>query len=1375
MPIIGSASVQIRAVDKFFERDVRAAVRKVKNVGIELKADVDLTKVNKKLADLRYRLRNNIIKINIEADTDTVQKDFQHIVDTFHNRSVTIQANADTLRAETQLALAARNRTSTVKTKIDPATAKALQGLFYTITGSLPMDKIKASLLGLAGNFESIVIKGTAVISVISALSSSLISLAGSAFTIGQDLVDVIGISAALPAGIFMFGTAVAAATIGWKGFADAVSGKGKKGAEALAGLPVEAQEAAIAMRGLGKEISTPVKKAFWVELGDSLQTLMKETVPALKTGLTDTATAMGGLTKDGFQSIEKFVRSGGLSTMFDGSNQGLQNMRKGLDPVVTAFGKLGVVGSKLLPQFGDWIGKLGEKFGAFIDQSSEAKITGWITDGVNTLQLLGSSLGSISGILSGISAAANEAGFGGLKSFSDGLAGAAAVVNQEPFKSQLVTLFEAAGDASKTLNTSVGNLLKTLGGASQVLGGFFQQGSGVIAAFIDNVTAMLEHSDILSGLYTAVSGLKTAMQQMEPGFIHLGDIIGKIGEIAAVVFQAMAPGFNDIMDTLDQIFTNLAPGLEAVIPIFNSFVQNVIGLASGPIIVLADAIGNILTFFAGLPGPMQIVVIAFATILLLGPKLTAMFTGISDGFSTMRQRMDGDHTGLSVGAARTVTQFSQMRDHFRNAGTALSMIPFAAATSGLGGIRDAAGAAMGSAARGGMRGMAGAASGLMGLMGGPWGIALAGATALLGMYGQAQEESKQKTDALSQTLDQQTGHITNATKSLLANNALDGVTSGWDDFFRGAMQNAKSTEETLKQLGTTTKEYTDKLADSGTRDSYVKGLETIRNAMRDGIPVTDEMARAVGSTKEALAGLSDDDISHLAEKAKNAADELTKAEEKVRKLAAATGLTNAAATIFSKNLETLGSATSSASDKFNALKSNLEALNGGMSTITNTKKGLQQSLADTKKGLEGIADGGNVALNSLYSIKDGFDFSSQAGRDLHTQLESSTDAILKNGTAAMDQAIKGGKSAADANSIAIQAMQPGVAALRSQLASLGVEQPKIDDIIRSFGLMPDQITSAVSVTGTEEAARKIFLTKLAADAFANGNYNSVLGALPESAKKAIADATGTAEAFKNGDYDAVLAALDKTAGGKEAALASILSVTNGNYEAALRSLNLTGPEVDAARGKIDTVVGKTVGVYAADHVSDPVSIMQQNINNMKGKTIDILTIFRTQGTPGAPAPAYNSGQGALAPQGADGAILKSVLGRASLLSGAFPMKAFANGGFEKHTAQFAKAGAMRLWAEPETGGEAYIPLAKSKRGQSMKILEEVARIFGFGLHNVQMANGGTSDVAKAVTTSTSTSSAPNLTLQINPSQGLSEKQIGEAAMAEFYWRLSNL
>lgn len=71
---------------------------------------------------------------------------------------------------------------------------------------------------------------------------------------------------------------------------------------------------------------------------------------------------------------------------------------------------------------------------------------------------------------------------------------------------------------------------------------------------------------------------------------------------------------------------------------------------------------------------------------------------------------------------------------------------------------------------------------------------------------------------------------------------------------------------------------------------------------------------------------------------------------------------------------------------------------------------------------------------------------------------------------------------------------------------------------------------------------------------------------------------------------------------------------------------------------------------------------------------------------------------------------------------GVVDFRKFDNGG-EYHVAQIAPAGSYRLWAEPETGGEAYIPLAQSKRKRSTAILSDVADRFGYGL--TSYADGG--------------------------------------------------
>ena len=56
--------------------------------------------------------------------------------------------------------------------------------------------------------------------------------------------------------------------------------------------------------------------------------------------------------------------------------------------------------------------------------------------------------------------------------------------------------------------------------------------------------------------------------------------------------------------------------------------------------------------------------------------------------------------------------------------------------------------------------------------------------------------------------------------------------------------------------------------------------------------------------------------------------------------------------------------------------------------------------------------------------------------------------------------------------------------------------------------------------------------------------------------------------------------------------------------------------------------------------------------------------------------------------------------------------KTFGRGGIEDHVAQYS-GGSLRIWGEPETGGEAYIPLAAAKRGRSRLLASDVVARMG--------------------------------------------------------------
>jgi predicted nucleic acid-binding Zn-ribbon protein len=74
--------------------------------------------------------------------------------------------------------------------------------------------------------------------------------------------------------------------------------------------------------------------------------------------------------------------------------------------------------------------------------------------------------------------------------------------------------------------------------------------------------------------------------------------------------------------------------------------------------------------------------------------------------------------------------------------------------------------------------------------------------------------------------------------------------------------------------------------------------------------------------------------------------------------------------------------------------------------------------------------------------------------------------------------------------------------------------------------------------------------------------------------------------------------------------------------------------------------------------------------------------------------------------------------------------RSFADGGMEDHRAQIADGGPTRIWNEPETGGESYIPLGPSKRTRSRQIATTTVGILGGSVQ--WFAKGGLTKKQKA-------------------------------------------
>lgn len=278
-----------------------------------------------------------------------------------------------------------------------------------------------------------------------------------------------------------------------------------------------------------------------------------------------------------------------------------------------------------------------------------------------------------------------------------------------------------------------------------------------------------------------------------------------------------------------------------------------------------------------------------------------------------------------------------------------------------------------------------------------------------------------------------------------------------------------------------------------------------------------------------------------------------------------------------------------------------------------------------------------------------------------------------------------------------------------------------------------DAIYEAYLKANPDPAKRSAEAAEQFAEAFARGDYSAVITASNKDALSKISAAAKKGKDFSEDDYKALLKALDKTSPGTAAALRTITGMTKGDYKAAIKALNSTKPGKDSAQRTINSTKGKTANIDAANKTAAGKKSVDRSLGDLnyqaevrgryKGwvvkpiiKSLSVAVKGVWNGLFGGPGSAHGT-----ILSGAKGTPQKFDSTMPAWKPAYSPLKAFADGGIESHVAQIAgpSTHSLRVWAEPETGGEAYIPLAASKRTRSVAIWQETGRRLGV------YANGG--------------------------------------------------
>jgi hypothetical protein len=471
---------------------------------------------------------------------------------------------------------------------------------------------------------------------------------------------------------------------------------------------------------------------------------------------------------------------------------------------------------------------------------------------------------------------------------------------------------------------------------------------------------------------------------------------------------------------------------------------------------------------------------------------------------STAVQNFTAQNTFLTRSISESPGVIDRVRSAFSNLTTTTSATAsaFGSAFSGplnaVGRGLDGLAATAAGVGRSISSGLTSAVTGLVGTLGGPWGIAIAGASAALALLSSSQEEAAQAAAAheaavatLADTLDRQSGAITaNTLKSLADTAAKDGSIK--------AAQN----------LGIASSTLVNALADQGTALEGVRlQLASLikpqiqnsdifktqgQNAAQYGITLDDLASAAAGNVDATArvnkanvdAGGSFNQLLNLTQfltgdqktligTLNNTASSLHDAQQATKDAAAAMSPAQRTAQAYKDALAVLRDTTADADAKTRALSDALNILAGGtvpaeqaQSKFTDEIKQLNDGLDNSVKGLTGT---GNALLTTTGRINT----SSQAGAFLVDTYSSLTSSL----SSAAAATVKAGQDQGDLDG-ALKTVGQQAQTARDQFIktaeSLGLNAQQANNLADQYGLIPKLIVSQFSTPGLTTAQQEV-------------------------------------------------------------------------------------------------------------------------------------------------------------------------------------------------------------------------------------------------------------------------------------------------------------
>lgn len=881
-----------------------------------------------------------------------------------------------------------------------------------------------------------------------------------------------------------------------------------------------------------------------------------------------------------------------------------------------------------------------------------------------------------------------------------------------------------AAQDAGLAFYDAVkGPLTAAANWGAEAIGKIVDGASGVgakireiFASFQDagGADLMAQWGDRLRGVFESLWG---SIQQLVP---VIGNVSGMFAQASAII---AAVGIETFVESLEAVSGILEASVVPVLQLANSALSGM-----QPVVVAAIAAWMGFRLVApALAGVRTQVATLAATATTATGRLTALATANRAIVQTTSMgAVQMGRFGSSIAqVGQSVPLVARMQSSFVNAAAGASSFGRTA------GVAAAAGT-----------GLRAAGSGIAGVFGGPVGLALTGAVIAGTAWSASVQRQKQETEAYTTALESLSEAQKSTGQSLMES--------------RGA-----KTEQVYSSLTDQIDQYTSKVDAASAADAkwhnvasdmfgdVFKGMfgadnEDISTRMDDQAGAYQNVKRSLeelGMTNEQLGrtlGGSNAQWDTFTAKLRatgaggeQAANELQELRDKVISQADIAARVTPGVSELGAAMQKMGEKGASAADKLNALKAAMDAMNPARNKtealaqygeairkVAEAAHGIDSSAIDQSGQINAMTEAGSALSRTLADLADKSAQVASTGGDMaavNAQNEEAFGALASATGRSVDE-IRSLYNSLGGTAVDLTVRLQGAPEVTQQLAAISaqwnsvptnkqieVQESAVNDETRAAlqrmnATVSQPMNGTVTITANDDVARSRILLIT--------QNMSVLNAMRANPTLDL----------------------------------NTLSFTAQNQQAlqALRTLQAQHPTPQAGMIIDQLLNGQAVSMTKLDELSRTVAnpqarmeiekIMQniQTVNDALDRVAETrnaqIWVNYTSGNGDwqglteqqrADNIARNF-QNLAAAQNADGSI------RQYLDGGIAAAEAYANGGARLPDRALIQKpnpkGGLVQWAEPETGGEAFIPLAGSKRGRSTDILAAVAKIFGYAL-----------------------------------------------------------